>query len=757
MKISRATRIKLGGLLVLAAAAALALYKAGGVEPAAGAGSVAAVSTSPASAMPAAQSAKQQELPDESALLLAGEAGTFQLWVDPASAHFKVVSKHTGRSWRSYPVPEQWSKETLTGTWRNNLLSPVILEFVDVANFKSQSKIVNWREDEGVLEGFELIPGGYRATYQFTRSGFTLPVEVRLGEGYVETKIVDSGVREGELSLLNVKLYPLFGAALSGEQEGYMLVPDGSGALIRFKENRTNDTSVYKESVYGADAAFFEEETARKPVRMPVYGIKTGEQAFVAILTGGEAYAKVFAAPSGAFGSFNWATAEWQYRSRFFQNTTRKGNTGFFTYNAEPFLNGGRSTRYYLLEGDDSDYAGMAGVYRSYLMAEKGLEPIVSGKPDVPLYLDLIGADSKEGLLWDEYLPATTTDQAREIVNHVYDSGIEHLIVQYAGWQRGGYSAYGGLFPVDSRLGGNKGMKSFIDDARAKDIPVYLTANYALNNTGRDSFRDRYNGLRNLAGSLQKLVNPVSGEEIQLASPRFSSKVLHADLADYRSLGAAGIYFTGGTGSAVNSDYNSRYQASREEVLGLQHNDLRHVREMLGGASVEDANFFFLDQIGHIHHMVDDYSFDLFVDEAVPFAQIALHGLVTYTSNWLNLPDEQRVDFLRTIEYGAYPSYVFTGAPSGRLKNAYSIWYYSTNYRDWQETVQREYREINEALRDVQGQFITAHRTLAPGVKETVYGNGTSIMVNYNAEPYASGSIRIPARGYLVRTGGNQS
>lgn len=709
------------------------------------------------STAPAAQQLKP-ELPAEEHFRPAAETELLRLWVDEETAHFKVESKQSGQIWHSYPDPAHWPEETVQGTWQYNLLSPVMVEYVDARNFKSQSKIISWLEDGGQLEDFSLTEAGFRTTFVFGATGFRIPVEVRLQEDWVETRIYDEGIAEEELSLLSLKLYPLFGARPSDGEEGYLLVPDGSGALIRFKANRTEERAVYLESVYGPDGAFFNENTGRSKVGLPVFGLKAGDSGFVGVMTAGEEYASLFAAPSGAYGSYNWIAPEWQYRRKFFQNTSRNGADGFYTYNKEPLIAPERVTRYFLLEGAESSYAGMASRYRSYLTEEQGLKPLAPASGNIPLFVDLIGADTRRGVLWDQYLPATTTAEATEIIARLHKAGIANMTVQYAGWQQDGYSTYGGLLPVDSRLGGNEGMRRFIQSAHSLQASVYLSVNYSWNNTGLDGFKPRYQGVRNLAGAIQRHLPPggLGPDEITLVSPRYAAGLVERDLPRYRELGADGLYFQGGIGSVLNSDYNTRHEASRREAMELQQDMLNAAGTELGGVSVENASLYAVAAANHIHHLTGDYSYDLFIDEAVPFVQMALHGLITYSWPWANLRDDGRRDFLRSIEYGAYPSYVFAAADSDRLKGAYSAWYFSLNYRDWLEQAAAEYRQYNEALGDVQDKAIIGHRTLAPDVKETVYEGGKTIIVNYGAESYSDGRITVSAGDFAVLGGTGQ-
>ncbi|MBW7459767.1 hypothetical protein K0U00_37480, partial [Paenibacillus sepulcri] len=245
------------------------------------------------------------------------------------------------------------------------------------------------------------------------------------------------------------------------------------------------------------------------------------------------------------------------------------------------------------------------------------------------------------------------------------------------------------------------------------------------------------------------------GEDTWLVSPRFYSKVIASDLDEYKKLGADGILYDGsGIGYQLNTDFNNRYAASRTDVANIQRDIFKRTKEELGAVTAVKANAYVWQDLKHIPRLMDDYSYDVFVDEAVPFNQIVLHGSVTYTSEWANVRQESRTEYLRSIEYGAYPTYVFASAPSDKLRHSYSIWYYSLDYRDWLDSLTDEYAKVNEALGDVQGKRIMGHRTLAPNVKETTYEGGQRVIVNYGSSEFVQGDLHVPAQDFTVIKGG---
>lgn len=80
-----------------------------------------------------------------------------------------------------------------------------------------------------------------------------------------------------------------FGAALKGS-DGYLLLPDGSGSLLYF-DNGKDTLAAYSVPVYGRDKALYMEENPYNAdgVNLPVFGLKNGASAFLAVIEKGDA------------------------------------------------------------------------------------------------------------------------------------------------------------------------------------------------------------------------------------------------------------------------------------------------------------------------------------------------------------------------------------------------------------------------------------------------------------------------------------
>lgn len=98
--------------------------------------------------------------------------------------------------------------------------------------------------------------------------------------------------------------------------QGYILVPDGSGALINL--NSGNQATAYNQAIYDIDPVAQNyvviEET--ECARLPIFGIKADDNAIFARITAGDAIASVNADVAGKLNNYNYAYASFNVREK---------------------------------------------------------------------------------------------------------------------------------------------------------------------------------------------------------------------------------------------------------------------------------------------------------------------------------------------------------------------------------------------------------------------------------------------------------
>jgi hypothetical protein len=668
---------------------------------------------------------------------------------------------------------------------------------INYTNARRQMTNLGSSASEQPAISMQNIQNGVRAVYDSEKLKMKITIDYVLKEeprvdgrtgsvAYLEVTVPENGIEErGDCSqassttcfmAVTLELLPLFGAAPVGS-DGYLLIPDESGAIVRFKHEYPQYRQRYSSQVYGQDAAAQLFSTTGRGTfftnrpRMPLWGLKDGDSAYAGIITKGEFQANVNGYLAGYITNANRASAEFIFRR---QASIPRRRTLFVNRIEDNLIPGERQVRYVILPGDDASYAGMAKAYRNYLMKDRGIQRLdeKAVRPLIDLYMGAL----RRSAFQDDFIPMTTFSQAQTIIQAFIDRGLKDFDVQLIGWNDGGARGYWPRrYPAEDELGGNAGLRRLTDFAHQNGIRVILEDNYLYGYTvssggiigqipyvrniwpnwsyGFNSRFDTIRGVNKLpvfsgggTGSSLGfyLINPV------IARTNYAER----DLPKHKSLGADGINLTF-AGNLVMSDTNERFPLSREGVAEEWMKILGLSREMLGTAMVSGSNDYVLGHVTRVYDAPVD-SLDAFGDVPVPAYHIATQGLVMRHTHRVNLRNDPKTEILRQIEWGMRPVYQLTHQSSADLIRSNFNSLYSSQYQDWIEPASREYLQMRDEFGYLSTQFIINHEILANRVNRVTYEDGSQILVNYNPQPYDGPEGRVPAFGYVLLKGGSR-
>ncbi|MDQ6420297.1 DUF5696 domain-containing protein [Paenibacillus sp. LHD-117] len=715
-----------------------------------------------------AQPKQAAESPDLSGWKLVAENGRLTLHVSPDTAEIAVSDTGTGAVWLSNPADREHDK-LAKGAKKMELSSQLLIDYVDGLNKPFQANSFTGSVKEGKPE-LKQVEGGVEIAFGFPKAGFVIPVRYTLGEDYLSAAIVTEGIRQtGKFNLVNISLLPFFGAG-GPEEEGFMLVPDGSGALIRFNNGKSSYRS-YNERVYGGDAALDLPAAVenKETARLPVFGINKGNRGLLAVMASGEYQAGITAEVSGknnsynnVFGYLNLMESETNVLLEGTPNEKQVTRTSDSMTGEEPF-----EVRYYLLSGEEqSTYAGMAGRYRTYLQEELGVkaweQPADSEEESLPLLIDFVGGAKKRetflGFPYETVETLTSFKDVSNIASELIGEGITGLSVRMTGWSPGGaMDEVPVSLSAERKLGGTKGLLKLSRELTDKGVAFYPAADptrmYEGGN-GFSKFSDTAKGISRAPAlkfqyRLSDGTKDKSSARWYLMKPDSAAEaaVRLAASAERNELGGIALQ---GIGSAVYSDFK-RGGLSKNETGRIWEEALRGASEKAGPILFDHPNAYAFPYASALTDVpLYASGFDV-TDEEVPFYRIATSGLLPAYSEPVNLSSMPRDYMLKLIETGTYPAYRFIAREASLLTGTEFDDLYSAEYGLWSEELLEQHRELSAAMKEFRGSAITGHRKLAEGVYETNFENGITAFVNYNDKNAVAGGFDIPANGYLIR------
>ena len=649
--------------------------------------------------------------------------------------------------------------------------SQLLVNYIDGQNTKRIDSYT-YSVSNGAFR-YEVTDSGLKVTYPFVETtteddkekttqlfAFTMVYSLE-EESLLVTVPMDQAEYNQNMPPLQLEVLPHFGGC-PNSSDGYLLLPDGSGALVDFQEGKYASSNYYG-AVYGQDESLNIEEKplSVKKVAMPVFGVRENNNGFLAIIEDGAALAQISASRAGSLSSYNEV---YPMFTTFSSQTIEIGNletAGKMTGTQSTPYGGTLRTRYAFLDTDESDYSGMAGYYRAYLESTAGLST-QKAADRLPLNLEMIGAIDKLkstlGIKYTGTVALTSTEDAERILSELLQNNIKNINLRYTGWFNNGLKQeLPTSVKVEKAIGGKSGFSSLADFANKNGIGFYPSVDFCTTPSGSSGF-NKFNMSARQIDQKEALVYIYDYVSQQGKDSRYvlSASVLSEVIAKFNK--AYGKYGVSGVcvdnvASKILADYTKGDTIDREMTVNVY-------RELLAGLDEQyqslmlDGGFSYAAPYADVilNTAFESSGFEI-TDRAVPFYQLVYHGSVIYSGEPLNLSYDYDTAFLKMIEYGGVPYFQLMAADGSAIKNTDYSYYCSNNYNIWKEKMIAAYSEANQALASVQDARMIKHEQLAEGVYQTTYEDGTAVIVNYNDTAYNGNGVTAEAMNWSVRKG----
>lgn len=600
----------------------------------------------------------------------------------------------------------------------------------------------------------------------------TIPLEYRLTDKGLEATVKAADIEEhGNVYISQIDVLQFFGAA-SNKAQGYILVPDGSGALINL--NSGNQATAYNQAIYDIDPVAQNyvviEET--ECARLPIFGIKADDNAIFARITAGDAIASVNADVAGKLNNYNYAYASFNVREKELLNMFGvQGSKSDIPVVEKSLYKIDLSVSYSFLTKDDASYSGMARTYRKQLIDE-GILKETNQSESVPLYLDIIGGVEQKkhimGIPYEGVCAMTTYDEASEIVDNLYDSDITNLRLNYQGWFNGGiYHDVADKIKLIGSVGSKSDLESL--NKKLEDKGGKLFMDVAFQKVSHESKRftsvleasKYYSGyVVELGATDPSTVRQTSNLEwydemiYYMISPKFLNRYVDKFASKITKYDVSGINLTD-LGSVLTSDKKRSELINRQQAENIVIGQYEKLAETKKNLMQTGGNEYSLKYVSDIIDAPTSYSAYYIIDEQVPFYEMVIHGSISYSGEAFNLMDDDLDDdfVLNCIEYGIAPRFTLSYKDPSKMKYTSSADKYSVLYTTWLDKAKEMYGNINEALKDVDGSAMINHEKLDNGLIKVDYENGKTIYINKTSQDITVDGNTVKAKNYL-KTGG---
>lgn len=673
----------------------------------------------------------------------AATSGLIELYVDEESVSFGILESGTSNLWSALPLLDTMiqSDEMVHDS---SVVSLEIIGGTDIYYLNSQDNSLDYGKasykltDNGAEFTYDIFSDKETAkkkSYSKDDIGFRIKLKVTLIDGNMTVECTHSNLTDNPDAFIeNIEILNSFGAYNNSFEDDFILVPDGSGAIIK--------TAVYDESfdslsfaVYGNDPAIHGETSGDAII--PAFGMKHGETAFVSLVQEGDAVASIKADKAKSFNELNRVYSSFNITPTLYENER--------LYIARESSVDKISLCYRFLSGVNANYAGLASACREQLIRNNVLSTrTVMNEDYLPCFLSLTGAVTDDSGAFDKTVPMTDFEQAADMLTRMKSKGINNISVRYCGIFSGGINSENpSSLVILDEVGGTDGLADLYDYVKTQKMSLYFDVNLVTDtseigaHSAKDIRLDDFNYKPYI--DYEYLRAPVYGKEF-LNIEQLSDIVVSV-LSKTENYEFSGFSLND-LGTVLYSDYSadgmSRQEAAQAIASSVAPLSTDHSTMAVNG------NFYMIKTVNKIINMPIKPSIarsGAYI--SVPFVPMILHGIVDYTGLPINLEVNMRETMLKYIEYGACPHFAWNYEPTTDSPET-DMYYYDNTINDAAEF----YAASNAALYDLRDARMTDHYEVADGIFCTEYDTGAMIYVNYTDEDFSILGVVVEANDF---------
>ena len=356
---------------------------------------------------------------------------------------------------------------------------------------------------------------------------------------------------------------------------------------------------------------------------------------------------------------------------------------------------------------------------------------------------------------------AITFDRFAQIVDEFKRQGIDRAEFCLVGWNIGGHDGrYPQIFPPDERLGGEERLRAAIRHAQQEGYQIVCHTNNS------DAYRASQIGglwdegflLRKRDGSFQQYTTWGGGNMYETCPKCMFERFVVSDYAKLRDLGFRGLHYVDVFSTVKpRTCFAPEHPLTKEDFAHWTNEIFASAQQSFGGLGSEggfDYCAAHLDYALYITFYQPGAKTHALVDRYVPFWHLVYNGIIlnnpfTETTNYTIKP---RSAALKMAEFGGRPMFYFYS----KFRDSGSNWMGDADITcATDEELTASVRKIKEGydafekLKHLQLEFMESHEKIADGVFQTVFSDGSAIVVNYGTEAFEYHGQTVPPADFL--------
>lgn len=590
--------------------------------------------------------------------------------------------------------------------------------------------------------------------------GITVNYYVSLDDDGLHVKAPRDEIKEEDVKyrLAGIVMMPLMGATYNNQTPGYMLIPDGAGALVRYGSINPSTATQMNYDFFGSDDGsqtqglvnnkdFVENKTLTAPTFGFINGIN--QDGILAILENGATQANLTVSPCGAYNiKENLMFATFKTRFNYYLY-------GINSTLVDELFNDDYQMTYRFVEGNNANYVGLALTYQNYLVNQNLLNK--SSSNEFKMQIDFLMSDIKTSILGYSTIKMTSLNDTKKIVSELSNQGIKPMIV-FKGWSSSGFS---GVTPYklsyNTKVSSRAKFKNYLNELENLGINAYLYDDLVI------SYQKGNASKGDIARSILRLrMTFTDNSKYLFAEYNYLNPEKTSDLANTlikkgeRKLGIDGLAIDS-IGTKLFSYYDHNQMYTRFDVYQKYQDAANDLSTKYALALYNPNSYMWQYTKEYLDMPVYANAYHLYSDN-VPFIPYVLKGYIDYYGEYLNFSSLGEVGILRMLDYGCFPSYILTSEISHNLKFTNAESYFTTAYADWKDEIIRVNAKYQEGYTATLNSTVKSRIIPEVGVSIVTYqnmndGSFKTLIINYKDISVNYANTLIQPMSYIVLGG----
>ncbi len=688
------------------------------------------------------------------------ENANYEMVWDNVNGCVIFTDKATGASWSTTPT-DYFDVENKEARARNTLESAIIISYYDLLiNEPAVVRAYTHSVKKGDIS-VEKSADTFKVSYYFENADIIVPIKYKLTEKGLSLTISADEIITGNAEINYIQFAPNLCSVKTGTEDSYLFYPSGSGAIID-----TSDPAIvegtYSSGIYGSDAASKKKEklTNEKHAYLPVYGVKNGNNALMAVISSGEESMELVADAANKVTGYSSIYPTIYIRGYDYNLQKKVWNySEEILYSDEATTGVDYTIDFYTLSGEAANYNGMAKLYQKLLYGNNDGTDIKEDTFSLKIYGGLMEDKDFIGFPYSKLLALTTYDDISNMLGELSSTDTTPNI-QLFGFGTTGLDIgkVAGGFKFGSAFGSTKELNSLLTYCDQNGIDSFVNFDIISYRNSGNGFMKVFDTAQtaNKMSAYQYYINKEAQtlEESDISRYRLlkRNKVTEAAEKLFKKLGKYSI--SGVSLSTVSdtaySDYSSDAYYSKKGYAQQATDIINTYKEGGYSFAANGANKYaavladVIFEAPHTSSKMDIFTYD------VPFYQMIFKGKAEITSEAVNQGEMLKKKQLMALETGSSMLFNVYQTYDSTVTFSYIKGLYSAEFDSVKQDIVAASEKYNDYYKAVSGQTIKNHTVLANSVRLTEFANGVKIYVNYSDKDFTVSDITVPAMDCVI-------